>query len=496
MKKILIVMIILIFFVGINPPFVKANSADFWQLEIILPIDQSEVTLLGSVDVVKQNLQETIDNQLIDLNLNKTITVDDENFHITIQGNSLENFRQVAYVKLLPQYNLINHAVDINIEGEFFNETKILIESNPASGYFWNTDNAINNEEYEETNLSVGTSYSQIFYTENVNTINFQYRRYWEQENPTSIVNIKLNNNYNVIDLSSPIEKIEIIADEESLEVVSQGVVTPPYPDTLDWRNYIRMPEIRNQGGCGACWAFSTVGVMEIAIIMQGGYGQIDLSEQFLISCNDDNMDCNGGWYAHQYHKDKLGKNQNKIGAVLETSLPYSASNGICESNMNHPYKLQDYQYLPVSSNNIVDPIYIKDAIYKYGSVASGIVVDSDFGRYTGGIYTKDVQGTVNHGLVIIGWGNDPIEGDYWILRNSWGNAWGENGYMRIKIGVSKVGHRASYVIYNSDVIGEDWIEHQNEVLPSPQEDAENFPVIETPEPSVPVEKQVIVVCR
>ena len=256
MKK-LFVLIVLISLLVVNIPPVKADSGDFWQIEIILPIDQSEVLLLGSVEKVQQNLQETIDNQLYDLKLNKAINVNEENFHIFIQGNELEDFRQVAYVRLLPQYNMINHAVDITVDGNFYDETKILIESNPASGYFWNTDNAINNEEYEELNLLLGTSYSQIFYTNKTDNVKFQYRRSWEEESPTSIVYVKLNIDYDVVDLSSPVEKTkEERHDIISEEVYSQTAV-PSYPHVLDWRNYIRMPEIRNQGGCGACWAFS-----------------------------------------------------------------------------------------------------------------------------------------------------------------------------------------------------------------------------------------------
>jgi hypothetical protein len=88
----------------------------------------------------------------------------------------------------------------------------------------------------------------------------------------------------------------------------------------------------------------------------------------------------------------------------------------------------------------------IKNAIYNYGPVAAAVCVDRYFQAYTGGIFTDPVPcRQVNHAIVLVGWDD---AGGYWILRNSWGTSWGEQGYMRIAYGTSQVGYAANYVVY------------------------------------------------
>lgn len=82
---------------------------------------------------------------------------------------------------------------------------------------------------------------------------------------------------------------------------------------------------------------------------------------------------------------------------------------------------------------------------YQYDPVTTGIAVDSYFQSYTGGVFNYNYTGEVNHGINLVGW--DDNKGA-WILKNSWGTGWGENGYMYIKYGVSRVGKAAAYVVY------------------------------------------------
>ena len=72
-------------------------------------------------------------------------------------------------------------------------------------------------------------------------------------------------------------------------------------PTSFDWRDYNGCTPIRNQGSCGSCWAFSTVGALECNIKIKDGISK-DLSEQWLVSCNSDGYDCGGGWFVHDYH--------------------------------------------------------------------------------------------------------------------------------------------------------------------------------------------------
>ena len=99
-------------------------------------------------------------------------------------------------------------------------------------------------------------------------------------------------------------------------------------PSAFDWRDYDGCTPVRSQGGCGSCWAFATVGALECAIKIREGES-VDLSEQWLVSCNQSGWGCDGGWYAHSYHgwlTDPCGG----TGAVLESDFPYLANDGPC----------------------------------------------------------------------------------------------------------------------------------------------------------------------
>jgi hypothetical protein len=186
---------------------------------------------------------------------------------------------------------------------------------------------------------------------------------------------------------------------------------------------------------------------MEAAIKIQSGQ-DVDLSEQFLVSCNNNGWSCNGGWWAHDYHMNRLGVNQSQIGAVLESDMPYTATNGTCQVVANHPHKLASWYSIAGYTVPSVDAI--KNAISSYGPVAAAVCVGNGFSAYRSGVFSTNessaCNGGVNHAIVLTGW-DDATQS--WVLRNSWGSGWGESGYMRIKWNTSNVGYAANYVVYN-----------------------------------------------
>lgn len=215
-------------------------------------------------------------------------------------------------------------------------------------------------------------------------------------------------------------------------------------PTSFDWRDFDGCTPVRNQASCGSCWAFATVGVLESAILIDSGVAQ-NLSEQYLVSCNRSGWSCNGGWFAHSYHYNTSGLDGG-TGAVLEAAKPYTATNTACGGPHSHPYVVNSWAYVDPSVN-VPATDAIKQAIMTYGPVSVAVAVNSAFQAYSSGVFNSCTSGTINHAVVLIGW-DDADQA--WIMRNSWGEYWGESGYMRIRYGCSSIGYAACYVDYGS----------------------------------------------
>ncbi len=216
-------------------------------------------------------------------------------------------------------------------------------------------------------------------------------------------------------------------------------------PAAFDWRSQGGLPPIRSQGDCGSCWAFATVGCLECAIKIQDGV-TVDLSEQYLLSCNAYGYSCDGGWWVHDYHTDRPDS-CGGIGAVPESAFPYQEAKVTCSCPFTHTYRLRSWAFVD-GALGVPSTDSIKQAMLMYGPIGVCITTDSAFQGYSGGVFNACAAGLVNHMAVLVGWDDTQGTNGVWILRNSWGTDWGENGYMRIEYGCSSVGWSATYVDY------------------------------------------------
>jgi hypothetical protein len=219
-------------------------------------------------------------------------------------------------------------------------------------------------------------------------------------------------------------------------------------PDSLNWCDLGGCTPIRNQGGCGSCWAFAAVGPVECNILIRDGHST-DLSEQWLVSCTDAGS-CNGGWHSEALKyfledgpTDPCGDN----GAVLEEYFPYVAWDAPCGCPYPHDYFLNRWAFIGPEAD-VPPPNLIKEAILEHGPVAVCVCVDSAFQGYDGGVFNAHADGQINHAVTLVGWDDNQGAAGVWYLRNSWGAGWGEDGYMRIEYGCSRVGYAAAYVDY------------------------------------------------
>ncbi len=202
-------------------------------------------------------------------------------------------------------------------------------------------------------------------------------------------------------------------------------------PTSLDWRNYngaSYVTSIKDQGGCGACWAFATTGATESNTLVVNGTPNtdLDLSEQVLISCGGAGG-CAGGYI------DEASNYIRHTGLPLESCYPYSGNDGSCSyacaGYKTSTYKIQGWSWV-IAYGTTPTTTALKNAVYTNGPLPTAMAVYSDFYNYVGGVYTYTSGSLVGyHAIIIVGY--DDL-GQYFIVKNSWGTGWGEQGYFRI----------------------------------------------------------------
>lgn len=207
-------------------------------------------------------------------------------------------------------------------------------------------------------------------------------------------------------------------------------------PESKDWRDDGVISAVRSQGQCGSCWAFATAEQLESYLAINTGKLEI-LSPQHITSCTPNPMHCGGtgGCYGSLT---EIGLTYaHMMGVVREEDYPYTSGTtgetGECmydaESQTAAVY-VRGYETLPHNSLEAV-----MNHIANVGPL--GISVDASvWHSYQGGVFdgcSYDENIVINHGVQLVGYGTDAEHGDYWIVRNSWGPEWGENGFIRLK---------------------------------------------------------------
>ena len=401
-------------------------------------------------------------------------------YTVSLAGNKdLNQFKQVMFDDINPLGGLLGGPISLTLTGEVSQgeEVPIVLESNVASGSEWEIgqiDAALLRGsgvpepgkrvpgEFTSKGMLLGAPMKQTVRVAGVGsgptTLVLRYRRPWEKSfMPTRSIALMAARLSMLADLSDPTPVQSVPAASGRSGPASAPAANLGLPSAWDWRDHNGTPPIRDQGNCGSCWAFGTLGPFESALMIQGGLTPQNLSEQFLVSCNNSGYGCNGGWWAHSYNLplndpgSRLGKNQTDTGGVMESAFPYKVGSACPLTALPHPFKLSDWAYVnPSNPNSVASADAIKDAIYNHGPVAAAVCVGSAFQSYSSGVFKTDEKSAcggnvVNHAIVLVGW-ND--SNNTWILRNSWGTGWGESGYMEIARGVSNVGYSANYVDY------------------------------------------------
>jgi cathepsin L len=194
-------------------------------------------------------------------------------------------------------------------------------------------------------------------------------------------------------------------------------------PAQWDWRPKGAVTHIKNQGQCGSCWSFSTTGSVEGCHFLSTKK-LVALSEQNLMDCSTSqgNQGCDGGLMTQAM--DYIIQNK---GIDTEASYPYTAEDGTCHySAANRGATMKSYVNVNTGDEN--------DLQTKVHLGPTSVAIDashSSFQFYSSGVYSEpDCSSTqLDHGVLAIGWGVYQNT-DYWLVKNSWGTDWGQQGYI------------------------------------------------------------------
>merc|ERR1711981_414193 len=202
---------------------------------------------------------------------------------------------------------------------------------------------------------------------------------------------------------------------------------------SVDWTQQGAVTSVKNQGQCGSCWTFSSTGALEGAFKIAGG-GLVSMSEQQLVDCCKlGGCDgCSGGLmdYAFQYLKTHH--------VCTEASYGYTAQNGNChDSSCTAAIAAGGVTgYKDVSKDDT------KALMSAAAQQPVSIAIEADqssFQSYSGGVLTKECGSSLDHGVLLVGYGTDGDK-DYWKVKNSWGGSWGDRGYIRLQRGKGGAG--------------------------------------------------------
>jgi C1A family cysteine protease len=195
-------------------------------------------------------------------------------------------------------------------------------------------------------------------------------------------------------------------------------------PSSVDWRVKGAVSPIKDQGNCGSCWAFSTIAAVEgINQIVTGEL--ISLSEQELVDCDTEyNGGCNGGLmdYAFEF----IIKNG---GIDTEGDYPYKGVDAKCDlvKENSKVVTIDGYEDVPAFSENSLKKAVAHQPV-SVAIEAGGRALQF----YVSGVFTGECGTALDHGVVAVGYGTENGV-DYWLVRNSWGSNWGENGYIKME---------------------------------------------------------------
>tara|TARA_B100000424_G_C22943022_1_gene501724 strand:- start:2163 stop:3311 length:1149 start_codon:yes stop_codon:yes gene_type:complete len=343
--------------------------------------------------------------------------------NLVIKNNEFNLAKE--YYDFLKEHNKID---TINIINDNLNKEEILSYSTKNK---FNKKQILKNNKYEEIARNNYNKY-KIFKS------NFlKIRRFNELNNK---IKLELNRfsdevDFENNDLHTDLMKISNTPKKNDIFLKTMNFINKilnyrNLPNKLIWDDKI-VSNVKNQGSCGSCWAFSSTGVLE-ANMRLNNYTVTRLSEQELIDCSNENYGCDGGLMhlAFDYCIKNKGLTSNEL-------YPYKAVDNNCKcNNSNNSNKLLREIGSNITKYKFTIPKSKYDLMKSLQNGPVCIAIDANsyiFRFYKSGIIDMPLKSSeINHAVILTGY--DSYEnGTYWIIQNSWGENWGDNGYVKLK---------------------------------------------------------------
>jgi len=250
-------------------------------------------------------------------------------------------------------------------------------------------------------------------------------------------------------------------------------------PNQFNWKNKDGKDwtsPVKNQGNCGSCWLFASMGALESVINIKEDCAELDpdLSEQYVLSCMPEAGSCSGGNVENcvYYFINSTGPEGNfHNGVIFESCLDYYADDDIpcsekCENWEDYLVPISGYEEsweyynIPELRDTIKSLVYQKGPIMVYFWASQRFMNWGLLHKFPSQYYpdyNENCPYFVNHGITVVGWKDDPSVGNggYWICKNTWGTNWGYNGFFNIEYDILNLGGFIAWVDYDPESF--DW---------------------------------------
>jgi C1A family cysteine protease len=221
---------------------------------------------------------------------------------------------------------------------------------------------------------------------------------------------------------------IDIIENNKN---VNNSVYYSTVPESVNWVSKGAVTNVKDQGQCGSCWSFSTTGVLEGAYFIK--YGTLEsFSEQQLVDCDNyrnggKDLGCKGGLMDNAFNW--IGDNG---GLCSESDYPYfsgeTKTNGPCKTTCKNIKNSKITEFIDIIKSS--DDEMMKAISNQPVSIA--IEADQrEFQLYKSGVFSASCGVNLDHGVLVVGYGNENNL-DYYLVKNSWGTSWGDDGYIKL----------------------------------------------------------------